>query len=299
MTFGRIVGVLALASLACCAKRAPPEPPREGPILSITIAPAPSSQAAHPLAPGAVTLALAGLPPGELIRLREGMTAFTDDAIRRAAPTLFVDLEDDAASGGAEKQHPALPDVPALTAAANLSGAPWAASEVSVDLGPTCLPASARCVPLFAPPTSDGLERRARSLAWALTDAAILRVAPEARAAFSSSLRDKALASTTIALVFDASEGDLDERQLGPLRDEARRALQHLDAAAPSRAWLATMAKAEAHWKLPVALGRDEILVVPRLSALARLPAFEADVSAAGELAWVVRPGRAAPSRSP
>jgi hypothetical protein len=237
-----------------------------------------------------VTLALAGLPPGELIRLRERMAASTDEAIRRAAPTLFVDLEDDAASNGAEPLHPALPDVPALTAAANLSGAPWAASGISVDLGPTCLPASTLCVPLFAPPTSDRLEARGRSLAWALTDAAILRVSPSKRAAFSTSLREKALASTTIALVFDTSEGDLDEQQLSSLRDEARRALKHLDSAAPSRASVDSMGKAEAHWKLPVTLGRDEILVVPRLSALARLPAFEADVSAAGEFAWVVRP---------
>jgi hypothetical protein len=289
MPFRCIGGVLVLAGLAGCAKRAPPHQAREGPVLSITVAPSPSSQAARPIAQSAVTLALAGLPSGELVRLRERMAAATDDAIRRAAPTLFVDLEDDASGDGAEPLHPALPDVPALTAAANLSGAPWAASGISVDLGPTCVPGT-RCVALFPATTSDRLEGRARALAWALTDAAILRVSPQARAAFSRSLREKGLGPTTIALVFDTSEGDLDEQQLGPLREEARRALKHLDAAAPSRAWVESMGKAEAHWKLPVTLGRDEILVVPRLSALARLPAFEADLSSAGEFAWVIRP---------
>jgi len=194
------------------------------------------------MAPGALTLALAGLP-GELIRLRERMAASTDDAIRRAAPALFVDLEDDAARDGAAPLHPALPDVPALTAAANLAGAPWAASGISVDWDPpACLPAP-RAFPLFAQPTSDRLEGRARSLAWALTDAAIVRVSPSKHAAFSTSLREKALASTTIALVFDTSEGDLDEQQLSPLRDEARRALMHLDTAAPSRAWVDSMGR--------------------------------------------------------
>jgi hypothetical protein len=237
-----------------------------------------------------VALALAGLPPGELTRLREGLAASTDEAIRRAAPMLFVDLDDAAASDGAAPLHPALPDVPALTAAANLLGAPWTTTDLSVDIGPTCLPASTRCISLFAPPTGDRLEGRARSLAWALADAAILRVTPGARPALVRSLREKALASNTIALVFDASEGELDEGKLDPLRDEARRAIKHLDPAAPSRAWLDSLGKATARWSLPVALGKDEILVVPRLSAMARLPAFEADLSAAGEFVWVVRP---------
>ncbi|HVY44909.1 MAG TPA: hypothetical protein VHB21_03480, partial [Minicystis sp.] len=126
------------------------------------------------------------------------------------------------------------------------------------------------------------------------SDAAIVRAAPAARAAIVTRLRDAALGATTIALVFDAPTGELDEARLTPLCDAARRALGHLDRAAPARPWLDALAKAPARWTLPVPLGPDEILVVPRLSALSRLAAFEADVAAGGELTWVVRPTRAA-----
>jgi hypothetical protein len=265
---------------------------QDGPFLSITLLPDGSVAAGKSVDPGSVALALGGLPTEELAHLRENLTAATDAAVRKAVPLLF-DLDDDSESGkpADDPLRQTLPDVPALTAAASVLGSPWSAPGISVEIGPSCLAAATRCVPLFSPPGDDRLVRRARGLSWALSNAAIVRASAETRPAILSALREKQR-SGNVALIFTSSRGTLDEEQLALLRAQAKRALTHLPPNAPQRAWLEIAGNAKASWSLPVALGPDEILVVPRLSASARLPRFEADLVESGVTDWVVRPGK-------
>jgi hypothetical protein len=229
---------------------------------------------------------LAGLPPEELPRLRETLAASNAAAVRTAAPALF-DLVGSQSPDDADPLRRALPDLPALTAASDLLGAPWSARDILVELGPACAQGTTRCVPLFSAPATDPLERRGRALAWALGNAAILRAPASTRPALIRALR----AAPTVALVFDSTQGILDGAQFEQLQVEARRALGHLPPNAAQRAWLESLDRSDAHWALPVPLGPDEVLVVPRLSALARLPRFESDLNAAGAFEWIVRPG--------
>ncbi|HLK35831.1 MAG TPA: hypothetical protein VKU41_03695 [Polyangiaceae bacterium] len=245
--------------------------------------------------PASISLALGGLPPEELSRLRERIEESADAALRRAAPDLLDmgSAADDAAAADAASQVG--PDLPALTAAVNLGGAPWSAPGISVRLGPGCDPAASRCVPLFAAASSepeDPLARRARSLAWALSNAARVRAPPSSRTALVRSLRTaQRRPSSAVAIVFDAARGTLDGTELDLLRREARRAMEPLGPDAPQRPWLEAVAGAQATWELPIDLEPGELLVVPRLSALARLADFTSEVESSGTFTWVTRPG--------
>jgi hypothetical protein len=87
--------------------------------------------------------------------------------------------------------------------------------------------------------------------------------------------------SSTIALVFGASRGAIDEAELELLRDQARRALAHLPPDSPQRPWLDALSGARSTWELPIAFDAEEVLVIPRLSAMARLQDFHSDVKVA------------------
>jgi hypothetical protein len=280
----RLVGLLALAG---CAVRAKAEP--KGPFLSILRKDG-TSAARGAIAPGSIALALGGLPPEELTRLRERLEESVDAAVRRAAPML-LDLDGLAEGAAASASNPlrqAAADLPALTAAANVLGAPWSAPGLSVSLGPACEAAAFRCVPLFAPEVDrgDALVRSGRALAWTLGNAALLRVPAGSRAARLRSLRGAQIRpSGTIALVFAAARGALDEVELELLREQARRARIRLAPDAPQRPWLEAIGAAPAGWELPIALDADEVLVVPRLSALARLQDFHAEIAGTLDLA--------------
>jgi hypothetical protein len=276
------MGLIGLLGLAGCSAR--PNAERRGPFLSI------SRQEGETLAraavpPGSITLALGGLPPEELTRLRDRLAESTDVAVRRAAPMLFdlMGLAEDDTASVPDPLREALPDLPALTAAANLLGAPWNGPGVSVKLGPAC-DAASRCVPLFLPAVDRGdpLVRRGCALAWTLANAARVRVPAGSRSALLRSLREAQTRPLgAIALVFGEPRGALDEAELGPLRDQARLARAHLAANAPQRAWLDALSGARAGWELPIALDADEVLVIPRLSALARLQDFHSEVELA------------------
>src|SRR5262249_43998565 len=164
--------------------------------------------------PASVALALGGLPPEELPRLRQHLAESTDGMLRRAAPELF-DLDERPGDAGADPLRQMLPDLPALTAAANLVGSPWEGPRISVHLGPVCEAAASRCVPVFAPAsTADGhaeaarshaaddpLVRRGRALAWALGSAALLGVPASAREGVLHALREVQLRpSGTVAM---------------------------------------------------------------------------------------------------
>jgi hypothetical protein len=295
-TLVREVGLLGLLGLAACSTRAKAAE-RGGPFLSILRREAPTGVRGR-VAPESVSLALGGLPPEELPRLREHLAASTDAAVRRAAPELFDlgELADERAAPDPLRE--ALPDVPALTAAANVLGSPWDAPGISVRLGPACDAAASRCAPLFAPAATpgDALVRRGRALAWALGNAALLRVPANSRGARLRSLREaQSRPSGTLAMVFGATRGALEEAEVDLLRQQAGRALAHLAPDAPQRPFLEALGAARAGWELPIELQPDELLVVPRMSALARLRDFATEVDRAGPFEWVVRPGDPVP----
>lgn len=283
LALAHALGLIGFLALAGCSSR--PKAERRSTFLviarreGITVAPG-------GIPPGSITLALGGLPPGELTRLRERLAESTEAAVRRAAPALF-DLEEpagDDAGGAPDPLRRLLPDLPALTAAANVLGAPWNAPGLTVELRPACDVAAGRCVRLFvsADDHGDALVRRGRALAWSLGNAALLRVPAGSRAAALRWLREaQTRPSGTIALVFGASRGEVDEAELELLRDQARRALAHLAADAPQRPWLDALGSAPARWELPIALDADEVLAIPRLSALARLQDFRSEVGLA------------------
>ncbi len=282
----RFAGAFALAG---CHDRSFGQ--REGPFLSIERQDSLEPQAGRPVArsavlPGAIALAFGGLPPEELTRLGDGLEESADIALRRAAPELFdvTGLAEDASAPPSNAVREMLPDLPALTAAANVLGAPWTSPDLSVTLGPTCAARALRCLPLFRAPADpeDALVRRGRALAWSISNAALLRVPATSRAALLRSLRAaQSQPSRTIALVFDAAGGTLDEGRVERLREQARAALVRLPAGAPARSWLDALATAPSRWALPIALGADEVLVVPRLSALARMQEFRAELDLA------------------
>jgi hypothetical protein len=283
--------LVALLGLAGCSR---PKVESRGPFLSIVRRDG-ATVPRGAVAPGSVALALGGLPPEELPRLRECLADSMDAAVRRAAPELFdvAGLADGDTTPEPDPLRRALPDVPALTAAANVLGAPWEAPGISVALGPVCDAAASRCVPLFAPAVDrgDALVRRGRALVWSLGDAALLRVPAGSRTALLRSLRAaQTRPSSTIALVFGASRGTLDGAELELLRHRAGRALAHLPADAAQRRWLDALGAARADWELPIAIDADEVLVIPRLSAQARLRDFVSEVELAGTFEWVARP---------
>jgi hypothetical protein len=278
------LGLLGLLSLTGCHPGH--KAAHKGPFLSILSRESTSVTRAG-VSPESMALALGGLPPEEMTRLRRRLEESADAAVRHAAPALFdLGLDEGEAGPPPDPLRQALPDVPALTAAENLLGAPWNAPGLSVELGPACEAAASRCMPLFARvmDRGDDVMRRGRALAWTLTNATLLRVSAGAREARLRSLRrSQARPSSTIALVFGATRGALDETDLELLRDEARRALAHAAPGAPGKRWLEALSVAPARWQLPITLGTDEVLVVPRLGAMARLHDFHAEVELAVE----------------
>jgi hypothetical protein len=286
------IGGAAVLGLAACSRHPSAAQRNQGPFLSIV----PQERAAAVrtgVTPESVALALGGLPPEELPRLRQRLADSTDGALRLAAPEVF-DLDWSAdRDAGADSVRQALLDLPTLTAAANVLGSPWEAPGISVHLEPVCEPTASRCTPVFvrAAAQGDSLVRRGRTLAWALADAALLRVPASAREGLLRSLRTAQLRpSSTLAMVFGATRGTLDAPELDRLRHEARRALEQLRPEALERPWLRALDAVHADWQLPIALDADEVLVVPRLSALARLQDFAAEVESAGTFAWVACP---------
>jgi hypothetical protein len=286
-----LAGLLAsLASVTGCSKR-PEIVASRGPLLSIWEHEGPAAR--PPPAPASVSLALGSLPPDELPRIREDLRDSADFALRHAAPDL-LDLGENAPEGATSgSARAALRDLPALTAAANVLGSPWGAQGISARLGASCDPTAVVCVPIFAREAGPevALIRRGRALAWALGHAAILRVAAASRQAFEHALQEgRSNPRGTVAMVFHASRGTLDEAELEALRRQARGSLEQLPASSLQRPWLQALAAAPSTWELPFALEPDQVLVVPRLSVLARLGDFEAEVERAGTFEWIVRP---------
>jgi hypothetical protein len=267
----------------------------EGPVLSIFETAGTPGPGAQPLDPAAVSLALAGLEPGALERVRAALAMATDVAVKRANP-LLVDLVPPASPPTRAALSEVLrAELPAATAASNLMAAPWRAEGLRVELGPACQPGATRCVSAFGAASGDAIERRARGVAWAWSHAAVLRPKEGAPALVQALRARRTQAASTLALVLTAETGELDGAAMEGLRHQASRALAHAAPGSPEHFWLDAISKAPGHWTSPVALQRGEVLVVPRLGVLARLHDFEAELISAGSFEWRVRGGSALP----
>jgi hypothetical protein len=267
-------GLLLALGLFGCAS------PPEG-VLSVL--PAPENTLASALPRGAVALALGGLPADTERHLGDEIAAATRAAIQRANP-LYVDLSGEPAAG------PLAAHLPALTAAANLLGSPWQGPGLRVELGADCRPEARLCIPLFRERQDDGLERRARGMVWTLSNAALLR-APGRVEAVREALQQRAIQTdSTIALVFTKSSGSFDATGLSAIQREASRALRYVPAEANGHSWLEALAQPAPQWALPIQLEPDELLVIPRLGALARVNEFVLEVRQASSAEWVVVP---------
>ena len=251
---------LALLLLACARKPARP---------MLSVFDDSSSPAATAIDPRGVALALGVMRPAARAALRERLTATADDELKRANP-LIVDLEGTQTTSRTELAASLRSAVPSVTAALNLLGSPWRAPGIRVELGDACAPAAKQCVPLF----DAGLARDAAFASWAWSNAMVIHSSdPDA-------LRARAeQPGSTIALVISASSGRLDPGELAALKHQAERALPHLEEKSAARHWLEALRDAPAGWAQPLPLGDGEVLVVPRLSALAKLDEFRDEVS--------------------
>ncbi len=268
----------ALTALACTPRH---EPPLKLSVFELFDGSAPASA---PIEPAALSLALASLSPPARAELLAALTQATDAEVKRANP-LIVDL-DKAGTPERERLRELLrADLPAATAAANLLGSPWQSAGLRVQLGPSCLPGAARCFPAPGQHADEPLARRGASLAWAVAHAAVLRTSSPATLAQALRVRQQR-PDSTIALVLVQKSGTLDAAQLSALQEQARRGARLLDEATAQRRWLEALAAAPSGWALPLPLGPYEVLVVPRLSALARLSDFHAELQSAGEFEW-------------
>jgi hypothetical protein len=225
----------------------------------------------------ATALALEGMNADELRPLRASLEAFAASAEARANPLVEV-LDDDDALASLEGAWGAFG--PRRTAAAGLAARAYTAPDdgLRVRVVARCPSrAGATCVPAWSP-SANGLERRARALAWPVSAAAVVRVttpegalraarvlraglvarADAARGAFVVAGRSDADAREERAAVVDAANGarawvareDGDEVSLRPLVWLAGAGAGA--ASAPARAWM-----------------RDtDVLVVPRVRSI-------------------------------
>ncbi len=276
------LAALVLAAAACPAK------PAARPKLSVfEVAPGEPAPAGA-LAPEAFSVALGALSPEPRARLLEALTQATDAEVKRAHP-LVVDLVEDGTPERARLRELLRADVPAVTAANNLLGAPWHAPGLQVELGTECAPHAARCFEVPSPAREDTLERRGAFAAWALAHAALVR-SPTKDALVEALRAEQQQPGSALALVLSARSGSVAAGQRDAFERQARRGIPLLPEDAPERRWLEALAHAPAGWSLPVPLEADEVLVIPRLASLARLHEFAAEIERAGPLEWVVRP---------
>ncbi len=221
-------------------------------------------------------LALASVPTLALVALRE-LLVRADEHARMLANPLFTDLDDDDAI--AELDATLRRALPMLTAASALAGPTGRATDgLLVRVGASCdeAPRGSPCVALWS---TNQEAARLRFAAWAYSYALVLHVDDERHRALVETLRTRALGRLgRIALVLDAS-GDRGERaihelanQLGADLARARRAPGDV------LTTLAANSGDVGEVRRRVGLTADEMVVVPRLGALAELPAFEQEV---------------------
>jgi hypothetical protein len=233
---------------------------------------------------GAAALAAASMSPTERRRLRAALDAFTERLETRAHP--LADDFDDTPIDAALRDE-LRTSLPKLTAARALVTGVWrgsyAADEVRAVDG---CPERRLCVDPWARGGTDEA-RRARFLAWPVSAAALLRFDDSHDAdAAAARLRARAGArDSRIALVVTADGVDADvARELVAVRTAAARAaalLARSDAEAEPRALLDEVARATLPAPPPwLHLGAGELLIVPRLGAVAALDRFTDEIAA-------------------
>jgi hypothetical protein len=227
--------------------------------------------------------------------IAEAIAALADQVERKHNP-LVEDLDDDARL---DVEGLLREELPAMTAAAALVPGRWAAADGSIAVRATsvCSP-GARCFPLKtdrAP--SDRVEAQARFLAWPLAHAIVVRADPQASPRVLTALRCSAARSRiALALGDDDRKGLRPSEALGKLAASAMR-LADTESDDPWMRVLRRLRRAgvddgDLSW---LALPAGTVLVVPRLAALASLPAFRDEVhervaSAAATVEWVYEP---------
>jgi hypothetical protein len=238
----------------------------------------------------ATAVALASLPRrrAEEVRLRR----LVDRLVAKAHP-LGLDLEGGDPAGELRRWFGA--KLPSFTAADALLRARWVAADgsLSVRLETSCRDGA------------PALPERAAFLAWPITRAVVLEVpSPLARGRLVARLRAAAArGGSTVALVLTARDLISSSRNgIGTLRPTVRRLVRLLQQRGPLPAelWpLRAIAGGTFRGRLSsrLQLRPREILIVPRLSALARLPSFVGEIDSRldelgmrQEVAWNAKP---------
>ncbi len=249
----------------------------------------------------AMSLALASIAPRERRRILDDMGYAASWLEARLSP-LVDDFGDDGVDPVDELRRALAPEVPQFTAARAFEAGRWAIGTTETRVAASCAEArdDERCVPIWsAEMAQDPSVRRAGLAAWAVTRAAVVDLGtPEAADSCAAALRERASArGAATALVVTEADLALDPVPERPvLKDAAVRLgramaaneiddTQHLDAFAHAKP-----TGRAAPW---LRLGRTEILVVPRLSAIARADDLAVEIeraAGASKVRWVHRP---------
>jgi hypothetical protein len=297
-------GALALGALSFSLVRAMEA--RRGPVL--VVRPTAPEEAAPE--PGderrAMDLALASTSPKRRQLLLELMD-FTAARLEARLSPLVEDFAEEDGEPMAEFRRGMAVHVPSFTAAREFERARWQHAGLSVRVASNCEDAKIapdeRCIPLWpandAP--SDATVRRARFLSWAASRAAVFELSSRVRSeACARTLRERTThPDSPVALVLTA-----DDLALRPVPEraalkEAALRLGKVMAAndASDTQHLESFAREPAADEAPIAswlsLSDVGIVVVPRLSAIARPEDLAAEIESAAQgslVRWIHRP---------
>jgi hypothetical protein len=275
----------------------------KGPVLIVRRDAGPTLPRSNDDEDRAMALAVASIDPAERTRILDQMRYTTARLETRLSP-LGTDFGDDDGDPVEAFRSAMAAHMASFTAARAFERGAWSAAGVSARVARSCADAEIApgetCVPLWGDEGASPLHvRRARFLAWAASQAAIVDLGtPAAADACARALRIRlADPSSTVALVL--TEADLALRPL-PEQEELREAARRLGIAMAANhiedhQHLDAFARAAPKGRVApwLDLTPTSVLVVPRLSALARTQEFAAAIeAAAGEvrIAWVRRP---------
>jgi len=226
----------------------------------------------------ATACALASLTPLERAALASALDELAKRLEARANP-LDMDLDD--APPEAEIESAARYLLPAFTAARSLTSGVWLSEDGFAARAVRRCPDGASCVRLYGDDATTPEQRRARFLAWPLASAAILRARDGASAerAANGARASLVRTDTRIALIVSGRDLRAGSVDWAELRESAQRVLRSSrESAGPGTRALAMLAEPPAHGDLApfLALADDEVLVVPRMGAIAE-PGMLAD----------------------
>ena len=221
-------------------------------------------------------------------------------ALERRRNPLFVALEEGAERSEALSLTRDLG--PMFAAASSLSAGRWTSSDGDLTVrGAARCARDGACIPLVGAARRDGVEGRARFLAWPIGFAIVVRAAaPREEAAITAALRDRRALDSTIALALTGA--DLRRLRGGRALDELTRdAARVLHAGGQGDAAFAALlgaivdaprARGEVAW---LRLPPGAVLIVPRLGALATIDAFVSETRAllapvAARQTWLMSP---------